>query len=90
MTDNHKGPLRPEDGLQAALADPFSVPNLLRISPFQPTNPATRSGTSRALRAPAPTSPESSVSPAEFEAWKYGHPTPAPPARCGSAEGVHH
>ncbi|KAH9009186.1 hypothetical protein EDB84DRAFT_1210834 [Lactarius hengduanensis] len=72
MTDNHKGPLRPEGGdvLQAALADPFSVPNLPRISPFQPTNPATRSGTSRALRAPAPTSPESSVSPAEFEAWK--------------------
>ncbi|KAH8994968.1 hypothetical protein EDB92DRAFT_1814910 [Lactarius akahatsu] len=73
MTDNHKGPLRPEgeDLLQAALADPFSVSNLPRVSPFQPTNPATAEAAPPEPSEPlAPTSPESSVSPAEFEAWK--------------------
>ncbi|KAH9068431.1 hypothetical protein EDB83DRAFT_2314584 [Lactarius deliciosus] len=73
MTDNHKGPLSPEgeDVLQAALADPFSVPNLPRVSPFHPTNPATAEAAPPEPSEPlAPTSPESSVSPAEFEAWK--------------------
>ncbi len=99
MTDNHKGPLRPEgeDLLQvcyvststrsfspsvcpqAALADPFSVPNLPRISPFQPANATTPlvpteaappEPSEPALPPATPTSPESSVSPAEFDAWK--------------------
>jgi hypothetical protein len=65
---------------QAALSDPFSVPNLPRVSPFQPANTAAAASNtappdaiSRAIRAlsrRAATSPESSVSPAEFEAWK--------------------
>ena len=59
---------------QAALADPFSVPNLPRVSPFQPaplgsTDTAPPEPSDPAL-SPTTTSPESSVSPAEFEAWK--------------------
>ena len=59
---------------QAALADPFSVPNLPRVSPFQPA-PLVSTDTaplepSDAALSPTATSPESSVSPAEFEAWK--------------------
>lgn len=85
MTDNHKSPLRPEgeDLLQAALSDPFSVPGLPRVSPFQPANAAPPLVSAAAAAPPEPspsseqpalpptaTSPESSVSPAEFDAWK--------------------
>ncbi|KAH9003001.1 hypothetical protein EDB86DRAFT_3063026 [Lactarius hatsudake] len=72
MTDHHKGPLSSEDeDILAALVDPFSVPNLPRVSPFQPTNPAAAEAAPPEPSEPlAPTSPESSVSPAEFEAWK--------------------
>lgn len=74
MADNHKSPLRPEgeDLLQAALSDPFSVPNLPRVSPFQPANPAAPPETapSDEVLSPTATSPESSVSPADFDAWK--------------------
>ena len=66
---------------QAALSSPFSVPNLPRVSPFQPTNPAAPLASTESAPAepsdpalsPAATvatSPESSVSPAEFDAWK--------------------
>lgn len=81
MADNHKSPLRPEgeDLLQAALSDPFSVPNLPRVSPFQPANPAAPPetappGPSDEVLSPTvattATTPESSVSPEQFEAWK--------------------
>jgi hypothetical protein len=64
---------------QAALSDPFSVPNLPRVSPFQPANPAAPPetappGPSDEVLSPTvattATTPESSVSPEQFEAWK--------------------
>ena len=63
---------------QAALSDPFSVPNLPRVAPFQPTAPPVNTepapaGPSDEVLSPAATtatSPESSVSPAEFDAWQ--------------------
>ncbi|KAH9063871.1 hypothetical protein EDB87DRAFT_1600803 [Lactarius vividus] len=65
MSNNHKGPLRPEG------EDLLQVPNLPRISPFQPINPAATEAAPPEPPEPfAPTSPDSSVSPAEFEAWK--------------------
>lgn len=66
---------------QAALSNPFSVPNLPRVAPFQPANPTAPpistepapAGSSDEVLSPTATtatSPESSVSPAEFDAWK--------------------
>ena len=63
---------------QAALSDPFSVPNLPRVAPFQPTAPPVNTepapaGPSDEVLSPTATtatSPESSVSPAEFDAWQ--------------------
>ena len=63
---------------QAALSDPFSVPDLTRASPFQhassapppPPPVSTDAAPPDPSDPPAATSPESSVSPAEFDAWK--------------------
>ncbi|KAI0264394.1 hypothetical protein BC834DRAFT_1042325 [Gloeopeniophorella convolvens] len=72
--DHHASPLRPEgeDLLQAALADPFSVADLPRVSPSQPTQPTEEAPPP----APAPadadaaSAPEPAVSAAEREAWQ--------------------